>query len=250
MFVGTSGWQYQDWRGPFYPRGLPARLWLEHFADQFATVEINNAFYRLPERDTFAQWRERTGPDFVFSVKMSRYLTHIKRLRDPAEPVARFMDRADVLGDRLGPVLMQLPPNLHADADLLGAALAQFPRSVRVAVEPRHESWWSPPIRRLLEHHDAALVWADRLSRPITPLWRTADWGYVRFHEGRARPSPRYGSTSLRSWLDRIVDGFAPLDRHDMYVYFNNDHGAAAIHDASAFGRQASRRSLPVTRFP
>jgi uncharacterized protein YecE (DUF72 family) len=250
LVVGTSGWQYRDWRGPFYPRALPVRLWLANFAEQFGTVEVNNAFYRLPERDTFAQWRARTGPDFCFSVKMSRYLTHIKRLRDPAEPVARFLDRAAPLGDRLGPVLLQLPPNLPADQDLLGAALARFPNDVRVAVEPRHASWWTPSTRRLLEKHGAALVWADRLSRPITPLWRTADWGYLRMHEGRARPRPRYGSAALASWLTRITESFPALDRHDVYVYFNNDQGAAAINDAIAFGRQATRHALPVSRYP
>lgn len=137
ILVGTSGWQYRDWRGRFYPEGLPQRLWLEHFSAGFATVEVNNAFYRLPERDTFAAWRARTPDDFCVAVKMSRYLTHIKRLRDPAEPVARFLGRATALGDRLGPVLLQLPPNLPANVDALDATLRLFPADVRVAVEPR-----------------------------------------------------------------------------------------------------------------
>ncbi|SIR80326.1 Protein of unknown function DUF72 [Micromonospora avicenniae] len=122
ILLGTSGWQYRDWRGRFYPAGLPQRLWLEHFAGRFATVEVNNAFYRLPERDTFAAWRARTPDDFCVAVKMSRYLTHIKRLREPAEPVARFLDRATALGDRLGPVLLQLPPTLAADVPALDCA--------------------------------------------------------------------------------------------------------------------------------
>ena len=117
MLIGTSGWQYRDWRAPaaggddrhLYPAGLPQRRWLEHYTSQFDTVELNNAFYRLPERDTFAQWRARTPDGFVMAVKMSRYLTHIKRLREPAEPVARFLGRAQALGDKLGPVLLQLP---------------------------------------------------------------------------------------------------------------------------------------------
>jgi uncharacterized protein YecE (DUF72 family) len=249
IVLGTSGWQYRDWRGPFYPRPLPARLWLEHYAACFATVEVNNAFYRLPERSTFAAWRTRTGSDFRIAVKMSRYLTHIKRLRDPAEPVARFLDRADALRDRLGPVLVQLPPTLRADLDLLDGALARFPARVRVAVEPRHRSWWTSSLRDLLERRGAALVWADRRSRPITPLWRTTDWGYVRFHEGRARPWPRYGPGALDSWLDRIAGAF-DLETHDVYAFFNNDPGAAAIADASALGRRASARGLPVTRHP
>lgn len=247
--VGTSGWQYRDWRGRFYPEGVPQRRWLEHYASAFATVEVNNAFYRLPERDTFAQWRERTPDDFCVAVKMSRYLTHIKRLIEPAEPVARFLSRADGLGDRLGPVLLQLPPTLAADPPVLAATLARFPATVRVAVEPRHESWWTAEVRAVLERHGAALAWADRRGRPVTPLWRTADWGYLRLHEGRARPRPRYGRAALASWLDRLAAAYA-LDRESVYVYFNNDPGGAAIRDAAALAAQAERRGLSITRHP
>src|SRR5215469_6570695 len=207
IVIGTSGWQYRDWRADFYAE-VPQRLWLEHYAQRFATVEVNNAFYRLPDRDTFAQWRSRTPDDFCVAVKMSRYLTHIKRLKEPAEPVARFMSRAEALGDRLGPVLLQLPPNLTADADTLDAVLREYPKSVKVAVEPRHESWWTPQIRAVLEKRAAALCWADRLGKPLTPLWRTADWGYLRLHEGRANPKPRYGPAALSTWLDRIEEAF------------------------------------------
>src|SRR5690606_12517958 len=181
VFVGTSGWQYRDWREVLYPAGVPMRLWLEEYAERFATVEINNAFYRLPSEETFAAWRERTPPGFVIAVKASRYLTHVKRLRDPEEPVARLMSHASGLGDRLGPVLLQLPPTLRADPGLLDACLRCFPAAGRVAVEPRHESWWTPRVREVLRAHGAALCWSDILSRPATPLWRTADWGYVRF---------------------------------------------------------------------
>jgi Uncharacterized conserved protein len=151
LFVGTSGWQYKDWRGVLYPDGVPMRLWLEEYAARFATVEINNAFYRLPSQETFESWRERTPPDFVVALKASRYLTHIKRLRDPAEPVDRLLGHAAGLGDRLGPVLLQLPPTLHADPALLDECLGRFPTGVRVAVEPRHDSWWTPQVRKVLE---------------------------------------------------------------------------------------------------
>ncbi len=169
LLVGTSGWQYKDWRGVLYPPGLPVRLWLEEYAAAFPTVEVNNAFYRLPSRETFASWRERTPPGFVAAVKASRYLTHVKRLRDPEEPVERLMSRATALGDRLGPVLLQLPPTLQADPALLDACLRCFPESTRVAVEPRHPSWWTPDVRAVLESRGAALCWADILSRPVTP---------------------------------------------------------------------------------
>jgi uncharacterized protein YecE (DUF72 family) len=248
ILIGTSGWQYRDWRDRFYPAGLPQRRWLEHYAEQFATVEVNNAFYRLPERDTFTQWRARTPDDFCVAVKMSRYLTHIKRLREPDEPVARFFGRATALGDRLGPVLVQLPPNLRADVVALDQTLAQFPDGVRVAVEPRHPSWWTAETRRVLERRRAALCWADRRSRPVAPLWRTADFGYLRLHEGRARPWPRYGRVALGSWLTRI--GAAYSGRDPVYVYFNNDPGGAAVVDASAMATIARQRNIPVTRTP
>jgi uncharacterized protein YecE (DUF72 family) len=236
--VGTSGWQYADWRGSFYPSNVPQRLWLEHYATTFATVEVNNAFYRLPERSTFEQWRARTPAGFTIAVKMSRYLTHIRRLRDPAEPVARFLERASALGSKLGPVLVQLPPNLPADAAVLDAVLREFPRHVRVVVEPRHPSWWTDEVRDVLVARGAALCWADRLGRPVTPLWRTADFGYLRMHEGRATPRPRYGRRALESWLPRIDEAYPA--KADVFVYFNNDHGCAAVADALAFRRLAA----------
>jgi uncharacterized protein YecE (DUF72 family) len=245
MLIGTSGWQYKDWRPGLYPAGMPQRLWLEHYAERFAVVEVNNAFYRLPEKTTFAQWRERTPADFRFAVKMSRYLTHIKRLKEPAEPVARFLDRASALGGKLGPVLLQLPPTLRADAAALDETLSLFPAEVRVAVEPRHATWWTGEIRDVLKRHNAALCWADRLGRPITPLWHTADFGYLRMHEGRARPRPNYGRTALATWLDRIG---ADLSGLPVWVFFNNDPGGAAVVNASAMAGQARRRGWDVTR--
>ncbi|MFF3513616.1 DUF72 domain-containing protein [Streptomyces sp. NPDC002573] len=248
LFVGTSGWQYRDWRDVLYPAGLPVRLWLEEYATRFATVEVNNAFYRLPSRETFESWRERLPPEFVVAVKASRYLTHIKRLRDPEEPVHRLMDHAAGLGDRLGPVLLQLPPTLRADPVLLDDCLGCFPAGTRVAVEPRHDSWWTPRVREVLTARGAALCWADVLSRPVTPLWRTTGWGYVRFHAGRAQPWPRYGRRSLTSWVRRIAEAWP--DSRDIYVYFNNDPDAAALLDATAFARVATAAGLRVTRTP
>lgn len=260
VLTGTSGWQYRDWRGRLYPAGVPQRRWLEHYASQYATVENNNAFYRLPSRDTFAAWRDRTPDGFVMAVKASRYLTHIRRLRDPAEPVARLLGAAAGLGPRLGPVLLQLPPNLAADPPLLAACLDQFPAAaraagtgpVRVAVEFRHQSWWegdrADEVQAVLASRDAALCWADRLGHPVTPLWRTAGWGYLRFHEGAARPWPRYGRAALRSWADRIQHTWP--GRADVYVYFNNDPGGAAVLDSAAFAGLARRAGLTVTRTP
>lgn len=228
--VGTSGWQYADWRGSFYPAGVPQRRWLSEYARSFDTVELNNAFYRLPDRDGFADWAARVPADFVIAVKASRYLTHIKRLRDPAEPVERLLKAAAGLGDKLGPILLQLPPTLQVDPALLGRCLRCFPGSVRVAVEPRHPSWWTEDVRAVLVDYGAALCWADRRSRPVTPLWRTADWGYLRLHEGRA--GWEYGITALRTWADRVRGEFG---RADVFVYFNNDPGGAAVRNARQF---------------
>ncbi len=248
VLVGTSGWQYRDWRGVLYPPGVPQRSWLEYYAGQYHTVENNGSFYRLPGEQTFADWRARTPEGFVMAVKASRYLTHIRRLRDPAEPVGRLMRAAAGLGDRLGPMLLQLPPNLPADPAALDECLAEFARSgsgVRVAVECRHESWWTEEIRDLLASRQAALCWPDRLGRPVTPLWRTASWGYLRLHEGAARPWPRYGQQALRRWVERISRAW-PGDA-DVFVYLNNDPGGAAVRDAAAFASICRRAGRPVT---
>jgi uncharacterized protein YecE (DUF72 family) len=247
VWIGTSGWQYRDWRGRFYPPKLPVRLWLEAYADGFATVESNNAFYRLPERRTFEDWAERTPDDFVMAVKVSRFLTHIKRLAEPDEPVDRFIDRATGLGSKLGPALIQLPPQLHLDTERLRAALDAFPAGVRVAVEFRHESWFTDEVRSILEDRGAALCLADRRG-PRTPIWRTADWTYVRFHEGRARPRPCFGRVALATWARRVADLWGPDD--DVYAYFNNDHRACAPRDAARFARQCERAGLLPTRTP
>lgn len=236
--VGTSGWQYRDWRGVLYPPGLGQRHWLSAYAGQFDTVEVNNAFYRLPERSVFERWRAATPDGFLVAVKASRYLTHVRRLRDPEEPVARLLDRAAGLGDRLGPVLVQLPPDLPAAPERLDATLAAFPVGVRVAVEPRHASWWTEEVAGLLARRGAALCWADRGSRPVTPLWRTAGWGYLRLHAGAAAPWPRYGAAALRTWRRRLAEAWPG---GEVFVYFNNDPGGAAVYDARAFRRLVNR---------
>lgn len=247
LVLGTSGWQYRHWRETFYPRGLAQARWLEFYARAFATVESNAAFYRLPAAETFAAWAERTPDDFVMAVKFSRYLTHVRRLNDPAEPVSRFVDRARRLGGKLGPVLLQLPPTLRADADRLSHVLRQFPDGWRVAVEFRHRSWFSDEIRQLLTEAGAALCLADRRG-PLTPIWRTADWSYLRFHAGRAEPEPCYGRQALDSWVERLA-GQWTRDA-DIYVYFNNDPRACALRDARMFALSARRTGWSVTRIP
>lgn len=246
IWIGTSGWQYDDWADRFYA-GVPRRRWLEHYAEHFRTVEVNNTFYRLPEAKTFDQWRDRTPDDFVFALKMSRYLTHVKRLREPKDSVGIFFDRAVRLGPKLGPVLLQFPPTLKAAPDALGAVFDQIPREVRVVVEPRHESWLADEVRAVLREHHAALCLADRDSRPLGPLWRTADWTYVRFHAGRGTPYPCYGRTALRSWSRRLTEQWSD---GEVFAFFNNDPHGCAVRDAHQFARAAEADAWEPTRVP
>jgi uncharacterized protein YecE (DUF72 family) len=247
VIIGTSGWQYKDWRGRFYPQGLPQSRWLEHYARRFCAVEVNNTFYRLPGPGTFTDWADRTPDGFVWVVKASRYLSHVKRLQDPAEPVQRLLDHAEGLRARMGPVLLQLPPTMKAEPGRLDETLSCFAdRDVKVCVEPRHETWFTDATFDLLRRHDAALCLTDRLNRR-GPLVRTANWGYLRFHEGTASPWPRYGRAALDAWAERLAD---LLPGQDTYVFFNNDPGCWAVENARQFALACRRQGLEPTRVP
>ncbi len=245
--MGTSGWQYPHWRRVFYPEKLPQRRWLEYFSERFQTVEVNNTFYNLPEKSVFEHWRSSTPSDFVLATKMSRYLTHLKRLHDPEDPVRRFMERARVLGHKLGPVLIQLPPRFKANLQLLDETLRQFDSSVRVAVEFRDDSWYTPETRDLLEQRGVALCLADSPHRK-QPMWRTADWSFVRFHEGAGERAPGYERDILERWVERISTTWSR--DADVYAYFNNDVLGYAIKDAVTFAELADAAGLSPTRVP
>lgn len=232
LHIGTCGWQYRHWRGVLYPPGLPASRWLERYAEEFRAVEVDASFYRLPKPSVAAAWAERTPPDMRIAMKASRYLTHVRRLREPAEPVARFMAVASRLGAKLAAALLQLPPDMPAEPGRLDDTLARFPAGVRVAVEPRHESWWIPEVREVLERRGAALCLADR-GGPVTPLWRTADWGYLRLHEGSGPDGPGYAFDDLMAWRTRLERMFGAGE--EVLVFFNNDMGGWAVRDALAF---------------
>jgi uncharacterized protein YecE (DUF72 family) len=247
VYVGTSGWQYRDWRDTFYPHGLAQARWLRHYAERFRTVELNNSFYRLPPASSFERWRDETPRDFVMAVKASRFLTHLKRLRDPEGPVDLFMEGARHLGSKLGPVLLQLPPRFRVDAGRLAGALDRFPGDVRVAVEFRDDSWYTDAVHGVLEEHRAALCLADSPHRR-TPEWRTAEWGFVRFHEGTASPRPCYGEGALATWAERIARLWEP--DQDVFCYFNNDHLACAIRDAVVFAGLVRKAGMQATRVP
>jgi uncharacterized protein YecE (DUF72 family) len=227
--VGTSGYVYADWRRRFYPATLPARDWLAFYARRFPTVELNNPFYRLPAAEIFAAWRRAVPPGFVFAVKASRFLTHMKKLRDPAAPLARLLERVQPLGPTLGPVLFQLPAALRASAERLDGFLAELHRQgpeLRAVLEVRHPSWLEPAIVRRLAGAGVALCLADWRDVPVTgPL--TAPFVYVRRH-GTRRVS--YPDAALRADA-RAIRGWVREGR-DVYVYFNNDARGHAVRNA------------------
>ena len=246
LYIGTSGWQYADWKGRFYPEELPTSGWLKYYCEHFATVEVNNTFYRLPERRTFEKWRRETPDDFVVTVKANRYLTHLKRLKDPVPIVKTLMDAAGGLGSKLGPILLQLPPNFPVNAGRLEETLAAFPAEVRLALEFRHSTWFTDEIRNVLQRRDAAFCLADRKSAVLGADWRTASWGYLRMHEGIGDPHPCYPEETLSRWADALAHQFDSSE--DVYVYFNNDGRCCAIRDALRFARMAAHRGFDVSR--
>jgi uncharacterized protein YecE (DUF72 family) len=229
--VGCSGWNYRSWRGEFYPDKLPARLWLECYAQHLGTVEVNTTFYRLIARSAVEHWLEQTPAHFIFAVKGSRYLTHVKRLADIAGGVERFYERIGPLADagRLGPVLWQLPENFHRDDERLAGALRALPKG-RHAFEFRHPSWFHDDVLALLRAHDAALVVADDPERRFESTDATTSWRYVRFHYGARGRGGNYSERELDGWARKLHRWRA---EGDVFAYFNNDWNAYAPRNAT-----------------
>jgi uncharacterized protein YecE (DUF72 family) len=244
IWIGTSGWQYRHWKGTFYPEKLPQREWLRHYSHRFPIVEVNNSFYRLPNEASFDRWRDESPPGFVFVLKASRYITHIRRLRDPKDPVELFWSRAVRLEEKLGPVLFQLPPRFRADAALLRAFLAVLPGKMRAAFEFRDDSWQHEEVLTALDQAGAAWVLADRPGVRIQPIL-TGGWSYIRFHQGRAF-HPGYTRQKLRSWADRIIE----VGAKDTYAFFNNDALGAAPEDAQTLADLLREKDQPVAAAP
>jgi uncharacterized protein YecE (DUF72 family) len=234
--VGCSGWNYADWRERFYPKGLGTGRWLERYAEVFDTVEVNSTFYRLAKPDAVRRWVEQTPDDFLFTVKSSRYLTHIKRLRDMGEGVKRFYESIEPLArsPKMGPVLWQLPGNFRRDDDLLAQALKALPGG-RHCFEFRHESWFTDEVYALLRRHGVALVIGDTPERRFQSHEMTADWTFIRFHYGHRGRRGNYSHSELDEWAERIR---AWSRRREVFVYFNNDWEGFAIEN----GRYLLRR--------
>jgi uncharacterized protein YecE (DUF72 family) len=229
ILIGTSGWVYKHWIGCFYPPEMKQREWLAHYVRHFSTVEINRSFYRLPTHDNFRAWAEQVQerPDFVFAVKASRYLTHLKKLYGPEEPIARLVGAAEGLGQHLGPFLYQMPPRWSADPERLRYFLDRLPQGYRTALEFRDHSWFAPEILRIIEERGCALVraiggWHTPLEVPDVGPFR-----YIRVHGGQFGVGLTEGE--LQFWAERIArDASQGLD---VYVYFNNDPGCHAIYN-------------------
>ena len=232
--VGLSGWNYDHWRGGgFYPPRLPASRWLEFYAERFDTVEVNSTFYRLPRTDAVAHWLEQTPPEFLFAIKTSRYLTHIKRLRDLGPGLERFLERIEPLlgSPKLGPLLWQLPPTFRRDHDRLADALGRLPRELRHCIEFRDASWFVEDTYALLRERGVALAIGDRPQvNAFQAHELTADWTYVRFHAGTRGRRGNYSESELVGWAARLRDWSRT---HEVFAYFNNDWEGFAPRNAA-----------------
>jgi uncharacterized protein YecE (DUF72 family) len=236
--VGCSGWSYSDWRGVVYPRDLPSNRWLSRYAEHFDTVEVNATFYRLPKRDMVAAWVEQTPERFLFAVKGSRYLTHMKRLTDLGRGLQRFWEPLAPLRDagKLGPVLWQLPETFTRDDERLAGALAALPPA-RHCFEFRHPTWFDPDVVALLREHDASLVLGDDARREL-PRPPVFGWAYLRFHYGSRGRNGNYSRGELDLWRRRIAAWRA---RHEVFAYFNNDWRGFAPANALELRRGLTR---------
>ena len=228
-YVGCSGWHYEHWRGLYYPQDLPRSKWLSFYAQQFNTVELNNTFYRLPSEKAFANWRESTPENFVFAVKVSRYVTHIKRLKNLGPAVENFLYRAGLLGGKLGPVLYQLPPSMKRNDELLQSFLSSLPPKCRHVIEFRHESWIDDAVFDILRRHNTGLCVFD-MPGFSCPLIATSDFAYVRYHGSEGLYSSCYSDEALSQWAQRIARMSQNVKAS--YIYFNNDAEAFAVKDA------------------
>jgi len=233
LYIGTSGWSYPSWKGIFYPENLSERKWLEFFAENFKTVELNSPFYRLPKESTFSGWYRRTPKDFIFAVKVSRFISHVKYLKDCKKAWEIFYQRAKLLKEKLGPFLIQLPPNWKKDLkrikDFVKMARKVSPKE-RFVFEFRHESWFCPQVYQYFKKEkNITFCIADSKRWPkITELF--GDFVYIRFHGPGSLYASKYSKDQLKEWA-KIIKKFLKKDI-DVFCYFNNDFSGFAIENA------------------
>ena len=234
-YIGTSGWVYRHWREVFYPVKLAQSKWLEFYTHHFPTVELNNSFYRLPTEKAFSNWRQTSPEGFIYAVKVSRFITHIKRLKDVEEPVQTFLERARLLEEKLGPLLYQLPPNMHRNDERLDSFLSLLPKELRHVVEFRHESWLDERVFDMLRQHNVGFCVFD-MPGLSCPLLATADFAYIRFHGSSGLYYSCYSDEELEDWARKISELAKGLDA--VYIYFNNDAEGYAITNAQTLARK------------
>jgi uncharacterized protein YecE (DUF72 family) len=227
--IGTSGWHYDHWRGPFYPEDLAKRDFLQYYMERFHTVEINNTFYQLPKEETFIAWRDTVPEGFIFAVKGSRYITHMKKLKDPKDSLATLLGRVKALGEKLGPVLFQLPPKWHINVGRLRDFLAALPKDHRYAFEFRDPSWYEPEVYEALSKHGAAFCIYE-LGGHLSPKEVTADFVYIRLHGPGDAYRGQYEQRALAGWAG-AVSAWARQGKR-VFCYFDNDEAGYAAQDA------------------
>ena len=229
IWVGTSGYVYDHWRGRFYPEKLAKAKWLGFYSAHFSTVELNNSFYRLPSEEAFANWRDSSPADFTIAVKVSRFITHIKRLKNCEEAVEKFISRAKVLDYKLGPLLYQLPPNMHRNDGVLATFLAALPQGMKHVFEFRHQSWLDDRVFEILKNYDIGFCIFDMPSLSCSVL-ATSDFAYVRFHGSTGLYFSCYSDEELAEWAKKVTNLAKTLK--EIYIYFNNDAETFAIYNA------------------
>ena len=236
--VGTSGWMYDHWKGPFYPEHMTSDEMLPFYTEVFDTVEVNNTFYQLPSKEKVRAWRDDSPEGFLFVIKANRYITHMKNLLEPEEPVNTLMERIEILGPKLGPILFQLPPQWNVNVDRLASFLDVLPQGPRYAFEFRDESWYREGIYDLLEEAEAAFCIHDHRDAP-SPEKMTADFTYLRFHGPRGDYGGKYRGEHLRQWADK-VKSWEEAGR-DVYAFFNNDMKGYAVENARQLREHATK---------
>ncbi|MBA7634005.1 hypothetical protein ES703_41576 [subsurface metagenome] len=233
-YIGTSGWHYDHWQDRFYPKTLTKAKWLEFYASHFTTVELNNSFYRLPSETAFTTWHDSSPTNFTFAVKVSRFITHIKRLRNSEEAVDNFISRAKILAEKLGPLLYQLPPNMHRNDEILESFLSTLPQGMKHVFEFRHQSWLEDKVFEILHKHNIGFCVFDMPSVSC-PLVATADFAYIRFHGSTGLYFSCYSDEELADWAKRLANLARNLEA--IYIYFNNDAEAFAVRNAITLRR-------------
>jgi uncharacterized protein YecE (DUF72 family) len=230
LYVGTSGYSYKEWKGSFYPEKIPAKEMLRYYSERLSTVEINATFYRMPQPSMLENWKEQAPPTFRFSLKAPQRITHFKRLKETEEETRYFLETASVLGDQLGVILFQLPPNLKKDLSLLETFLRQLPSTTRAAFEFRHPTWFDDDVLDLLRSQSRPLVVSDTDDMPTTHIDKTADWGYLRLRR------VNYSEENLAAWVERI----RAQNWRDTFLFFKHEDAGTGPRLAAQFLKLAN----------